>query len=85
MTEDKGQLIEDYTKATLEQLMSILDFREMQIKTLMKYMKATEETGDALLTCLENLYNDYASYYPSAITNSPAMKAAAEFLKEDKE
>ena len=36
----------------------------------------------ALLIALINLYADYASYYPSAVTNSPAMKAAAEILHQ---
>jgi hypothetical protein len=36
--------------------------------------------AETLRLALQNLYNDYATYYPSAVNNSPAMKAAAELL-----
>ena len=35
---------------------------------------------EAVLLALQNLYQDYAGYYPSMVNNSPAMKAAAEIL-----
>ena len=37
-------------------------------------------TQETLMMALWNLYDDYAGYYPSAVNNSPAMKAAAEIL-----
>lgn len=36
--------------------------------------------AETLRLALQNLYDDYATYYPSAVNNSPAMKAAAELL-----
>jgi hypothetical protein len=38
--------------------------------------------AEALRLALQNLYDDYAAYYPSAATNSPAMKAAADLLNQ---
>jgi hypothetical protein len=46
----------------------------------MKYKVTIQLTQETLIMALQNLYEDYAEYYPSAINNSPAMKAAAEIL-----
>jgi hypothetical protein len=40
--------------------------------------------AEALRMALQNLYDDYAAYYPSAATNSPAMKAAVDLLNQIK-
>jgi hypothetical protein len=39
-----------------------------------------EPTPETVFAALQNLYLDYSGYYPSAVNNSPAMKAAAEIL-----
>lgn len=70
---------------TIQNLTAMLEFKDLQIKTLMKYNKANNDWGMTLLVALENLYNDYASYYPSSVDNSPAMKAAAELLADTEE
>jgi len=70
---------------TIQNLMTQLEFKDLQIKTLMKYNKANNDWGMTLFVALENLYNDYASYYPSSVDNSPAMKAAAELIHEEDE
>lgn len=70
---------------TIQSLRTRLEYKELQIKTLMKYNKANNDWGLTLFQALENLYNDYASYYPSAVDNSPAMKAAYELLHEENE
>lgn len=86
MTENKvEEIMKTYDQMTHERLMSLLEYKDLQIKTLMKYNKANNDWGMTLFVALENLYNDYASYYPSAVDNSPAMKAAAELLKDDEE
>jgi len=36
---------------------------------------------EAVLLALQNLYADYAGYYPSMVNNSPAMKAALDILQ----
>jgi len=38
-------------------------------------------TEEALIMALQNLYDDYAGYYPSAVNNSPAMKAVLDILQ----
>jgi hypothetical protein len=40
-----------------------------------------QPTEEALIMALQNLYDDYAGYYPSAVNNSPAMKAALDILQ----
>lgn len=70
---------------TIQNLTAMLEYKELQIKTLMKYNKANNDWGITLFQALENLYNDYASYYPSAVDNSPAMKAAYELIHEEDE
>lgn len=70
---------------TIQNLMTQLEFKDLQIKTLMKYNETNNDWGRTLYQALENLYNDYAEYYPSAIENSPAMKAAYELLNEEDE
>ena len=86
MTEDKvEEVMKTYDQMTHERLMSLLEFKDLQIKTLMKYNKANNDWGITLFQALENLYNDYAEYYPSAIENSPAMKAAYELINEEDE
>lgn len=86
MTEDKvEEIMKTYDQMTHERLMSLLEFKDLQIKMLMKYNKANNDWGTTLFQALENLYNDYASYYPSAVDNSPAMKAAYELIHEEDE
>lgn len=68
---------------TIQNLMTRLEYKDLQIKTLMKFNRANNDWGMALFVALENLYNDYASYYPSAVDNSPAMKAAYELIHEE--
>lgn len=70
---------------TIQKLTAALEFKDLQIKTLMKYNKANNDWGTTLFQALENLYNDYASYYPSSVDNSPAMKAAYTLLHEYEE
>lgn len=70
---------------TIQSLMTQLEFKDLQIKTLMKYNETNNDWGQTLFQALENLYNDYASYYPSAVDNSPAMKAAYTLLHEYEE
>lgn len=70
---------------TIQHLMTQLEFKDLQLKTLMKYNEANNDWGQSLYQALENLYNDYASYYPSAVDNSPAMKAAYTLLHEYEE
>lgn len=70
---------------TIQSLMTRLEFKDLQIKALMKYNRANNDWGQSLYQALENLYNDYAAYYPSAVDNSPAMKAAYTLLHEYEE
>lgn len=86
MTENKvEEIMKTYEQMTHERLMALLEYKELQIKTLMKYNEMNNDWGMTLFQALENLYNDYAEYYPSAIENSPAMKAAYELLNEEDE
>ena len=62
----------------------IRDNRAM-IQTLQDLNKKNNDWGTTLFAALENLYNDYAEYYPSSVTNSPAMKAAYELIHEEDE
>ena len=41
----------------------------------------SEPDADTLFLALRNLYADYARYYPSAVENSPVMKAVREILE----
>lgn len=86
MTENKvEEVMKTYEQMTHERLMSLLEFKDLQIKTLMRYNRANNDWGQTLYQALDNLYNDYASYYPSAVDNSPAMKAAYELIHEYEE
>lgn len=70
-------------EVTIQNLTAMLEFKDLQIKTLMKYNKANNDWGTTLYHALENLYNDYASYYPSSVDNSPAMKESYKLLNEE--
>ena len=70
---------------TIQKLTASLEYKELQIKALMRYNKANNDWGQTLYQALDDLYNDYASYYPSAVDNSPAMKAAYTLLHEYEE
>lgn len=55
------------------------------IRELRKFNSLNNAWGRTLYQALDDLYNDYASYYPSAVDNSPAMKAAYELIHEEDE
>lgn len=77
--------LQERIDVVIQNLMTQLEFKDLQIKTLMKYNEANNDWGMTLFQALENLYNDYAAYYPSAVDNSPAMKAAYELIHEEDE
>jgi hypothetical protein len=47
-----------------------------------KEIERLQNINEALSMALRDIYTDYASYYPSSVNNSFAMKAAREILKE---
>jgi len=53
---------------------------ETIVKLEQEAQHKSEPTPETVFAALQNLYLDYAGYYPSAVNNSPAMKAAAEIL-----
>lgn len=80
--EDKLDNWAKYSTAGQKQV--LLD-ASSRIRGLRHLNKTNNDWGMTLFQALENLYNDYAEYYPSAIENSPAMKAAYELIHEEDE
>ncbi len=81
-TSGQKAVLEEASKA-IRYYKEIIKDRDDQYKILAEYNKANNAWGITLFQALENLYNDYAEYYPSAIENSPAMKAAYKLLNEE--
>lgn len=80
--EDKLDNWAKYSTAGQKQVLQEASFT---IRELRRLNKTNNDWGRTLYQALDNLYNDYAEYYPSAIENSPAMKAAYELLHEEDE
>jgi hypothetical protein len=78
--EDK---LDNWAKYSTAGQKAVLEEASWTIRKLRRLNKTNNDWGITLFQALENLYNDYASYYPSAIENSPAMKAAYELINED--
>lgn len=80
--EDK---LDNWAKYSTAGQKQVLQEASSMIRGLRHLNKTNNDWGTTLFQALENLYNDYASYYPSAIENSPAMKAAYELIHEEDE
>ena len=83
-TAGQKAVLQEASKA-IRHYKEIIKDRDDQYKILAEYNTANNAWGTTLFQALENLYNDYAEYYPSAIENSPAMKAAYELINEERE
>lgn len=80
--EDK---LDNWAKYATSGQKAVLHEASGMIRDLQKFNQLNNAWALTLLQALENLYNDYASYYPSAVDNSPAMKAAYELIHEEDE
>lgn len=80
--EDK---LDNWAKHSTAGQKAVLHEASGMIRDLRKFNQLNNAWALTLLQALENLYNDYAEYYPSAIENSPAMKAAYELINEEDE
>lgn len=80
--EDK---LDNWAKHSTSGQKAVLHEASGMIRDLQKFNQLNNAWALTLLQALENLYNDYASYYPSAVDNSPAMKAAYELIHEEDE
>jgi hypothetical protein len=80
--EDK---LDNWAKYSTAGQKQVLEEASFTIRELRRLNNVNNDWGTTLYQALENLYNDYASYYPSAIENSPAMKAAYELIHEYEE
>lgn len=80
--EDK---LDNWAKYSTSGQKAVLHEASGMIRDLQKFNQLNNAWALTLLQALENLYNDYASYYPSAVDNSPAMKAAYELIHEEDE
>lgn len=65
-----------------EELASVVIAELDRLANIKPSRKIQPVDAEALRLALQNLYDDYAAYYPSAATNSPAMKAAADLLNQ---
>ncbi len=82
---DRIESVLKFKDDTIRDNYAIIRNNRAMIQTLQDLNQKNNEWGMALFHALENLYNDYAEYYPSAVTNSPAMKAAKELLDDTEE
>lgn len=78
--EDK---LDNWAKYATSGQKAVLQEASARIRGLRHLNRVNNEWGITLFQALENLYNDYAEYYPSAIENSPAMKEAYKLLTEE--
>lgn len=80
--EDK---LDNWAKYATSGQKAVLHEASGMIRELRKFNSLNNAWGRTLYQALDDLYNDYASYYPSAVDNSPAMKAAYELIHEEDE
>ena len=67
----------------IEELREINDHLSWWKDYHQKEIERLRDINEALSMALRNVYTDYASYYPSSVNNSFAMKAAREILNSE--